>query len=122
MQYPIYRPRRLRANETIRAMVRETSLSPSDLIYPLFVKPGSGLRDEVSTMPGVFQLSVDQLPAEIDELRSLGIPAVILFGIPSFKDAVGSEAYVPRGIVQQAIRAIKAHDPEFYVITDVCMR
>jgi porphobilinogen synthase len=121
MQYPIYRPRRLRANKTIRAMIRETSLSPADLIYPLFVKPGTGLRDEVSTMPGVFQLSVDQLDAEIDELRSLGIPAVILFGLPSVKDAVGSEAYDPQGIVQQAIRAIKAHDPEFYVITDVCM-
>ncbi len=74
MQFPIYRPRRLRANETIRAMVRETSLSPVDLIYPLFVKPGTGLRDEVSTMPGVFQISLDQLPAEIDELQELGIP------------------------------------------------
>ena len=121
MQFPIYRPRRLRANETIRAMVRETSLSPTDLIYPLFVKPGTGLRDEVSTMPGVFQISLDQLPAEIDELKELGIPAVILFGLPSSKDAVGSEAYDEHGIVQEAIRAIKAHDPEFYVITDVCM-
>jgi len=121
MQFPIYRPRRLRANETIRAMVRETALSPADMIYPLFVKPGTGLRDEVSTMPGVYQLSIDQLPAEIDELKGLGVPAVILFGLPSAKDAVGSEAYDPQGIVQQAIRAIKAHDPEFYVITDVCM-
>ncbi len=121
MQFPTYRPRRLRASETIRSMVRETSLSAADLIYPLFVKPGSGLRDEVSSMPGVFQLTIDQLPAEIDELKTLGIPAVILFGLPSEKDAVGSEAYDPDGIIQRAIRAIKAHDPEFYVITDVCM-
>lgn len=121
MQFPHYRPRRLRANETIRSMVRETALSPADLIYPLFVKPGRGKRDEVSSMPGVFQLSVDMLPAEIDELIKLGIPAVILFGLPSAKDAAGSEAYDPDGIVQQAIRAIKAHAPEFYVITDVCM-
>ena len=121
MQFPSYRPRRLRANETIRSMMRETSLSPADLIYPLFVKPGTGLRDEVVSMPGVFQLSLDQLPAEIDELKSLGIPAVILFGLPSVKDEVGSEAYAEHGIVQEAIRAIKKHDPDFYVITDVCM-
>lgn len=121
MRYPDYRPRRLRANETIRSMVRETSLSPADFIYPLFVKPGRDKRDEVTSMPGVFQLSIDRLPAEIDELKSLGIPAVILFGLPSSKDPAGSEAYDPDGIVQQAIRAIKAHDPDFYVITDVCM-
>jgi porphobilinogen synthase len=102
-------------------MVRETSLSPADFIYPLFVKPGVGLRDEVSSMPGVFQLSLDQLPAEIDELVALGVPAVILFGLPSAKDEVGSEAYDEHGIVQEAIRAIKAHNPDFYVITDVCL-
>lgn len=121
MPFPEYRPRRLRASETIRAMVREHSLSANDLIYPLFVKPGQGLRDEVSSMPGVFQLTLDQLPAEIDELRALGVPAVILFGLPSVKDEVGSEAYDEHGIVQEAIRAIKDHDPEFYVITDVCL-
>lgn len=121
MQFPAYRPRRLRANETIRSMVRETTVSPADLIYPLFVKPGTGLRDEISSMPGVFQLSLDQLPAEIDELKALGIPAVILFGLPSVKDEVGSEAYDEHGIIQQAIRAIKKHDPDFYVITDVCL-
>lgn len=121
MQFPAYRPRRLRANETIRSMIRETSLSPDDLIYPLFVKPGTGLRDEVTSMPGVFQLTLDQLPAEIDELKSLGIPAVILFGLPSVKDEAGSEAYDEHGIVQEAIRAIKRHDPDYYVITDVCM-
>jgi len=121
VQFPSYRPRRLRANATIRSMIRETSLSPADLIYPLFVKPGTGLRDEITSMPGQFQLSLDQLPAEIDELKRLGIPAVILFGLPSVKDEVGSEAYDEHGIVQEAIRAIKKHDPEFYVITDVCM-
>ncbi|MCL2504360.1 MAG: porphobilinogen synthase [Coriobacteriia bacterium] len=121
MRFPQYRPRRLRANATIRSMVREAALDPVDLIYPLFVKPGKGVRDEIPSMPGQFQLSVDQLPAEIDELRGLGVPAVILFGLPSSKDAVGSEAYDPDGIVQRAIRAIKTHDPGFYVITDVCM-
>ena len=121
MQFPAYRPRRLRANETIRSMMRETTLSASDLIYPLFVKPGTGLKDEIKSMPGQYQLSLDQLPAEIDELKALGIPAVILFGLPSVKDEAGSEAYDEHGIVQEAIRAIKAHDPDFYVITDVCM-
>ena len=121
MQFPAYRPRRLRANDTIRRMVRETAVSASDFIYPLFVKPGTGLKDEIKSMPGQYQLSLDMLPAEIDELKALGIPAVILFGLPSSKDEIGSEAYDEHGIVQEAIRAIKAHDPEFYVITDVCM-
>jgi porphobilinogen synthase len=121
VQFPAYRPRRLRANETIRSMIRETSLSSADLIYPLFVKPGTGLRDEVVSMSGVFQLSLDQLPAEIDELNSLGVPAVILFGLPSTKDEAGTEAYDEHGIVQEAIRVIKKHDPDFYVITDVCL-
>jgi len=121
MQFPAYRPRRLRANPTIRRMVRETAVSANDFIYPLFVKPGKGLKDEITSMPGTYQLSLDMLPAEIDELKELGIPAVILFGLPSSKDEIGSEAYDEHGIVQEAIRAIKAHDPEFYVITDVCM-
>ena len=121
MQFPSYRPRRLRSNPTIRRMIRETAVSPSDFIYPLFVKPGTGLKDEIKSMPGQYQLSLDMLPAEIDELKALGIPAVILFGLPSAKDEVGSEAYDEHGIVQEAIRAIKAHDPEYYVITDVCM-
>ena len=121
MPFPSYRPRRLRANPTIRSMMSETSLSATDLIYPLFVKPGSGKRDEISSMPGQYQLSLDMLPAEIDELKALGVPAVILFGLPSSKDEVGSEAYDEHGIVQEAIRAIKAHDPDFYVITDVCL-
>lgn len=121
MYYPNSRPRRLRFNESIRSMVRENTLSASDFIYPLFVKPGTGHRDEIASMPGIFQLSLDQLPAEIDELKALGIPAVILFGIPERKDAEGSEAYDDHGIIQEAIRAIKAHDPNFYVITDVCL-
>jgi porphobilinogen synthase len=102
-------------------MVRENALSASDLIYPLFVKPGTGLRDEVTSMPGVFQISLDQLPSEIDELTSLGILSVILFGLPETKDEAGSGAYADDGIVQEAIRAIKGHDPDFYVVTDVCM-
>jgi porphobilinogen synthase len=121
LQFPSYRPRRLRANETIRSMMRETSLSSADLIFPLFVKPGTGLKDEIKSMPGQFQLSLDMLPAEIDELKALGVPAVILFGLPSAKDEVGSEAYDEHGIVQEAIRVIKKHDPDFYVITDVCL-
>jgi len=102
-------------------MVRETTLCTEDLIYPLFVKPGEGLRDEVPSMPGVFQITVDQLPAEIEELKALGIPAVILFGLPEYKDEAGSGAYAEEGIVQRAIAAIKSHDPEYYVITDVCL-
>ncbi|MDA3936438.1 MAG: porphobilinogen synthase, partial [Actinomycetota bacterium] len=121
MQFPTYRPRRLRSSEILRSMVRETTLDAGDFIYPLFVLPGTGVRNEVSSMPGVFQLSLDQLPAEIDELKSLGIPAVILFGLPESKDEAGTGAFAEDGIVQQAIRAIKAHDKEFYVITDVCM-
>ncbi|TLM78862.1 MAG: porphobilinogen synthase [Actinobacteria bacterium] len=121
MQFPEYRPRRLRANESIRSMVRETSLQPTDLIYPLFVKPGEGKRDEIPSMPGVFQLSVDKVAPEIDDLKRLGVPAVILFGLPHAKDEVGSEAHDPDGIVQQSIRAIKMHASDFYVITDVCM-
>ncbi|MDR2714604.1 MAG: porphobilinogen synthase [Coriobacteriales bacterium] len=121
MNYPEYRPRRLRANASIRAMMCETRLSASDFIYPLFVKPGKGLRDEVSSMPGVYQVSLDKLEAEITELVELGILAVILFGLPENKDALGSEAYDDHGIVQEAIRTIKASHPDFYVITDVCL-
>jgi porphobilinogen synthase len=121
MQFPNYRPRRLRANATIRSMIRETSVSASDLIYPLFVKPGTGLRDEIVSMPGAFQLSVDELEREAGEILGLGVPAVILFGLPSEKDEVGSEAYDEHGIVQQAIRELKKKTPELYVITDVCL-
>ncbi len=121
MEFPRYRPRRLRRTATLRSMVRETALDTGDLVYPLFVKFGTGARDEVSSMPGVFQLTLDQLPSEIDELKTLGVPAVLLFGLPDVKDEIGSGAADPEGIVQQAIRAIKAHDPEYTVITDVCM-
>ena len=121
MEFPAYRPRRMRRTAALRSMVRETSLDAADLIYPLFVKFGTGRRDEISSMPGVFQLTLDQLPAEIDELKGLGIPAVILFGLPDVKDEAGSGAFAEDGIVQQAIRVIKRHDPNYTVITDVCM-
>jgi porphobilinogen synthase len=113
--------RRLRRNPQIRRMVRETALDAGDLIYPLFVKPGEGLRDEVASMPGVFQITVDQLDAEAAELLSLGIPSVILFGLPESKDLAGSGAFDANGIVQQAIRRLKQVAPDLYVITDVCM-
>ena len=115
------RLRRLRMTESFRSMVRETELSPNDFIYPLFVVPGKGFRKEVKSMPGVFQLSVDETVKECKEVRSLKIPAVILFGIPEHKDEVGSGAYDPNGIVQQAIRAIKKDVPDLTVITDVCL-
>jgi porphobilinogen synthase len=121
MDFPTIRMRRLRRNETIRSMVRENTLAASDLIYPLFVKWGTGVRDEVSSMPGVFNISVDQLEAEAKELLELGIPAVILFGLPEHKDEAGTGAYDPDGIVQRAIRELKAKAPDLYVITDVCM-
>ena len=121
MNYPEYRPRRMRLNSAIRSMIAENVLSTADLIYPLFVKSGQGRRDEVSSMPGVFQLTLDQLDDEVRELKSLNIPAVILFGLPAEKDAAGSEGYADTGIVQQAVRTIKAAHPDFYVITDVCL-
>jgi porphobilinogen synthase len=115
------RLRRLRMTETLRSMVRETELSPNDFIYPLFVVPGSKVRKAVSSMPGIFQLSVDETVKECAEVKKLGIPAIILFGIPEHKDEVGSEAYEEFGIVQRAIRAIKKEIPELFVITDVCL-
>jgi len=121
MEYPTYRPRRLRRTETLRAMVRETALDASDFIYPLFVKPGTGLRDAVSSMPRRVPDQRRPTAAEVDELKSLGVPAVILFGLPEHKDEGGSGAYDSDGIVQRAIRAIKNHDPDFTVVTDVCM-
>jgi porphobilinogen synthase len=105
---PFRRLRRLRMTDAFRAMVRETELTTKDLIYPLFVVPGSKVRREVTSMPGVYQLSIDEVVRECAEVKSLGIPAIILFGIPSHKDEVGSEAYDEEGIVQLAIRAIKS--------------
>ena len=115
------RPRRLRLSSGIRKMVRETTLSPSDFIYPLFVTHGNGIRKEISSMPGVFQWSPDMLGDEAREITKLGIPAVILFGIPDQKDPVGLENFSDNGIVQQAIHAIKEAAPELVVITDVCL-
>lgn len=115
------RLRRLRMTETIRGMVRETELSPKDFIYPLFVVTGTKVKREVSSMPGVYQMSVDQIVRECVDVKALGIPAVIFFGIPDQKDEVGSGAYDDDGIVQQALRAVKREVPELYLITDVCL-
>jgi porphobilinogen synthase len=118
---PLYRPRRLRSNENIRRMVRETKISPDDFIYPLFVTHGKGVKKEISSMPGNFQQSIDHIVKDCEEVMALGIPAVLLFGIPEHKDEVGSEAYSDEGIVQHAIKAIKNKTPELIVITDVCL-
>lgn len=117
----VARPRRLRRTATLRAMVRETQLSPDDFIYPLFVTHGTAVRHPIASMPGVFQLSVDQLAAEAQELITLGVPAVVLFGIPASKDPVGEENFAADGIIQQAIRALKQAAPDLIVITDVCL-
>ncbi|MBI5102557.1 MAG: porphobilinogen synthase, partial [Nitrospirae bacterium] len=119
--FPYSRPRRLRQGENIRRMVRETSLSPDDFIYPLFVTHGKGVRKEVSAMPGCFQESVDKVVRTAKEVHSLGIPSVLLFGIPEQKDEKGSGAFDEKGVVQKAVRAIKNAVPGLYVITDVCM-
>jgi len=116
-----HRPRRLRRTARLREMVAETSLAPTDLVMPLFVRPGKGERRPVASMPGVCQLSVDEAAAEAADVERVGVPAVILFGIPESKDAVGSEGYSDDGIVQQAVRAIKERVPELCVITDVCL-
>ncbi len=121
MAFPIHRPRRLRANDTLRRMVRETGLSTNDLIYPLFVIFGKGVKKEISSMPGCYQMSVENIVKEAEKAYKLGIPAIILFGIPEHKDAKASQAYSPKGIVQQAIKAIKNKVPELMVITDVCL-
>lgn len=121
MQYPDYRPRRLRRNETLRRMTRETRLSVDNLILPLFVVPGKKVRNPVRSMPGVAQLSIDNVVAECREAHDLGIPAVILFGVPEAKDDVGSGAYDEDGIIQRAIPEIKAAVPDLMVITDVCL-
>ena len=121
MRFPQYRSRRLRKNEVFRRLVRETHLSPDDLILPLFVRPGKGVKEPISSMPGHFQLSIDLLVKEVKEAKSLGIPGVILFGIPEKKDEMGSEAYAEDGIIQRAVRAIKEKVEEILVITDVCL-
>ena len=121
MHFPKYRPRRLRSNKLLRELIRETHLSVKDLIMPLFVRPGDGIKNEISSMPGNYQFSVDTLVEEVKEIATLGIPGVILFGIPSTKDESGTEAYADDGIIQKAIRAIKENVSDILVITDVCM-
>ena len=120
MPTPMLRPRRLRTSATLRSLVRETILTPADFIAPLFVRHGSGIRQPIKSMPGQFQLSIDQAVIEAAELAARGIPAVILFGIPDHKDACGSENYSPDGIIPSAIRAIKSACPDLLVITDMC--
>jgi porphobilinogen synthase len=115
------RHRRLRQSEGLRRMVAETRLSPADFVYPLFITHGSGVREEIASMPGQFRLSLDMIPHEADDLRQLRIPAVLLFGLPAGKDPEGTEAYDDGGIVQEAVRAFKAAAPDLVVITDVCL-
>lgn len=115
------RPRRLRGMPNLRDMVRETEIGAEDFIYPLFVRHGEDVKEEISSMPGNYQWSLDRLPEEVESIASLGIPAVILFGIPESKDPIGRENFSPEGIVQQAIRTIKDTVPEMVVITDVCL-
>jgi porphobilinogen synthase len=119
--FPLLRSRRLRQTEPLRALVRETRISVGDLVYPLFVVEGNGQKQEIATMPGIFRYSTDILPGEIEEVAKVGIPAVILFGIPDHKDQTGSAAYHPRGVIQQAIRTVKQSVPELIIMTDVCL-
>ena len=121
MYFPSYRPRRLRRNENIRRMVRETHLRVDDLIYPMFSAFGENIKKEISSMPGIYQQSIENIVIEAQEVFDLGIPAVVLFGIPETKDAVGSDAYCETGIIQETVRAIKKTVPKLTVITDVCM-
>jgi porphobilinogen synthase len=121
MAFPVTRLRRLRQNEQLRGLVRETRLTPEAFVYPLFVCPGEGVRKEVRSMPGVFNLSVDEAVKEARQARSLGVPAVILFGLPETKDEVATGAWVQNGIVQQAARAIKREVPDLMIMGDVCL-
>ena len=117
----IQRPRRLRGSENLRKMVRETRIDKSSLIYPLFVKEGTGIEEEIPSMEGQFRYSVDRLPFELERLQNAGVNSIMLFGIPDHKDEVGSGAYDPNGIVQKALREAKKQFPDMYYITDVCM-
>jgi porphobilinogen synthase len=121
MAQGVYRPRRLREKPLLRKMVRETALTVDDLVYPLFVVHGRGIREEIGAMPGQFQLSIDELAKEAKDVAGMGIPAILLFGIPAEKDPRGSEAYAEDGIIQQAIRAVKDTVPDLLVVTDVCL-
>jgi porphobilinogen synthase len=121
MPFPKQRLRRLRRKEALRKMVRETHLRIDDLIFPVFVRSGKGQKVEISSMPGIFQYSIDTVCKELEEVQSLGIPAILLFGLPDSKDELGSQAYAPQGIVQQAIKEIKSSFPTLIVITDICL-
>ncbi len=121
MMFPEYRPRRLRRTEALRSMVREASISKEHLIYPLFITPGKKMKQAISSMPGVFQMSVDMAVEEAKEAHDLGLPAVLLFGLPEKKDARGSHAWIKSGIVQKAVSSIKKAVPDLIVITDVCL-
>jgi porphobilinogen synthase len=121
MPSPVYRPRRLRESPLLRKMVRETILRVDDLIYPLFTVHGRGVREPIGSMPGQFRLSIDELLKECKDAASMGIPAVLLFGLPAEKDPRGSEAYAEDGIIQQAVRAVKETIPDLLVVTDVCL-
>src|SRR5207253_153021 len=121
MPSPLYRPRRLRELPLLRKMVRETHLKVDDFVYPLFVAHGRGVREPIGSMPGQSRLSVDELLKECKDAASMGIPAVLLFGLPAEKDPRGSEAYAEDGIIQQAVRAVKDTIPDLLVITDVCL-
>jgi porphobilinogen synthase len=121
LSFPAERPRRLRRTERLRAMVRETRLTPEQLVYPLFVAPGEGVRNEIASLPGCFHLSPDAAAREAREVERLGIAGVILFGLPRAKDATGSEGCAEDGVVQQAVRAIRAECRELIVMTDVCL-
>ncbi len=121
MWFPDYRLRRLRRNESLRSLVRETQLTVNDLIQPLFVRPGKGIKEPIPSMPGNYRFSIDELIGEVKEIKDRGILAIILFGIPEKKDEVGSDAYAKDGIIQRAVKAIKDAIPDILLITDVCL-
>jgi porphobilinogen synthase len=121
MQFPEYRPRRLRKNENFRRLIRETQLSVNDLIYPLFIVPGKNVKKPIQSMPGNFQMSIDNIVNEAQKVRELGIPGILLFGIPSSKDELATGAFAKAGIIQQAVSRIKKEVPDILVITDVCL-
>jgi len=121
MYYPVARPRRLRSSATMRRLVRENHLRVDDLIYPMFVTGGRDVQEPIDSMPGVYRLSIDRLLAEVAKVQALGIPGILLFGIPDSKDAFGIGAYAADGIIQQAVQAVKDKFPELLVITDVCL-
>jgi porphobilinogen synthase len=112
--------RRLRINETLRGLVKETTLAPEDFIYPLFVREGEGIKDEVSSMPGVYQMSIDEILKECEYIRTLGLNSIILFAIPDVKDSVGSECLCENSIISRTVKAVKAKFPDMFVVTDLC--